>query len=393
MTLALSCEEAQRFLARYHFTPTDIAGVFAHLGTVQYDPLNPAGRNPDLVLQARVPNYCVNDWQKAAYEERLIYDGWDKQACLIRTCDWPMRAHTRNFHRPYHDHEILQAEPETVEKIFAALDAQGPLSSLEFEDRTRSGKANSWSGSTRIKRVMRSMWACGLLLTHHRQAGRHYYDRPERVIPAQYYNQSPPEEDEYYRWILLRRYKAVGLLRPNAEACVWSACGDSTARKRALGQLLEASSLMPVAVGEKRTIYYMPTAALPLLDAPAFDCPLLFLGPLDNILWDRKALQQIFSFNYIWEVYKPAAQRQWGYYVLPVFYQQRFVARVDSRLVGKTWKITQWWWERNIVVTAELQDALHSAITRFLTYLRASDIEVSDQVDSQTAAMLRSILV
>jgi len=48
---------------------------------VQYDPLNPVGRNPDLVLQARVPGYQVDDWQQAAYVDRIIYDSWDKMAC------------------------------------------------------------------------------------------------------------------------------------------------------------------------------------------------------------------------------------------------------------------------------------------------------------------------
>ena len=80
MTLHLSREEARRFLITYHFRQSDLPGVFAHLGTVQYDPLNPAGRNPDLVFQARIPGYRVDDWKQAAYSDRLIYDSWDKQA-------------------------------------------------------------------------------------------------------------------------------------------------------------------------------------------------------------------------------------------------------------------------------------------------------------------------
>src|SRR6266571_1177100 len=85
MTLTLSRAEARRFLATYHFTPTNVSGVFERLGTVQYDPLNPVGRNPDLVFQARVPGYQVDDWQKTAYSDRLVYDSWDKQACLCKS--------------------------------------------------------------------------------------------------------------------------------------------------------------------------------------------------------------------------------------------------------------------------------------------------------------------
>ena len=80
MTLHISREQARRLLALYHFTPTDLPGVFERLGTVQYDPLNPVGRNPDLVLQARIAGYRVDDWQKAAYTDRLIYDAYDKQS-------------------------------------------------------------------------------------------------------------------------------------------------------------------------------------------------------------------------------------------------------------------------------------------------------------------------
>ncbi|HEX7735300.1 MAG TPA: hypothetical protein VF458_10555 [Ktedonobacteraceae bacterium] len=82
MTLQLSREQARRLLANYHFCPTDVPGVFERLGTVQYDPLNPVGRNPDLVFQARVPGYRVDDWQALAYGQRLIYDTWDKQSSL-----------------------------------------------------------------------------------------------------------------------------------------------------------------------------------------------------------------------------------------------------------------------------------------------------------------------
>src|SRR5437588_8853931 len=124
MTLHISREQARRFLALYHFTPTDLPGTIERLATVQYDPLNPLGRNPDLVFQARVPGYQVDDWQHATYSERLLYDAWDKQACLVPTSEWAMRALVRSQYRPYHDREVLQAENQAVATILAAIDAQ-----------------------------------------------------------------------------------------------------------------------------------------------------------------------------------------------------------------------------------------------------------------------------
>jgi uncharacterized protein YcaQ len=375
--LTLSYAEARRFLINYHFTPTDMPGVFERLGTVQYDPLNPVGRNPDLVLQARVPGYQVDDWQTTAYTDRVVYDAWDKMACLVPVGDWPMRAAIRAMYRPYHDREIMETAPDAAAKILAAIDAQGPMSSLEFEDREHYGEKGSWYGQTRTKRLLRAMWVCGELVTHHRKNGRHYYDRPERVIPTQHYN-IPFLDDEgiYHRWIIARRFQAVGLLRPQAEAAIWSACGDSAVRKLAIAQLVEEGMLTPITIGERNWTYYMPTNLLSLLDAAPSVPRAIFLAPLDSFLWDRKGVQYLFNFDYTWEVYKPASQRRWGYYVLPVLYGDRFVARLDSRLENGIWTITRWWWEPEVTPTADLLDALRAAARDFVRYLRANSVRV-----------------
>ena len=391
MTLTLSREQARRFLALYHFTPTDIAGTMARLATVQYDPLNPVGRNADLVFQARVPGYQVDDWQKVAYTDRHIYDAWDKQACIVPVSDWPMRALIREKYRPYHDREILQAEAGAAEAILKMIDERGPLSSLEFEDRQRVGGNNSWNGrQTRTKRILQSLWACGLVVTHHRQSGRHYYERPERVIPTHHF-QVPPllDAEAYLRWILPRRVQAMGLLPRTAEATIWSSCGDSAENKRALAQLVAEGVLTIVHVGEKALPYYMLTSTLPLLDAAPLEPRLLFLGPLDSMLWDRKTLRYIFDFDYIWEVYKPEPQRRWGYYVLPVFYGDRFIARIDSRLEKGIWTISRWWWEEDVAPDSAMLEALQLAMTQFAHYLRTDDVWVSEAV----ASVMRTVLL
>ena len=385
MTLHISREQAQRFLALYHFTPTDVAGTIERLATVQYDPLNPVGRNPDLVFQARVPGYQVDDWQKAAYNERLIYDAWDKMACLVPVSDWPMRALIREKYQPYHDREILQAEAEAAHAILETIDAIGPLSSLEFEDRQRVVELYpTWYGQTRTKRILRALWACGLLVTHHRKSGRHYYERPERVIPAEHFQRTPVlDGEEYHRWIMTRRQQAMGLFPRTAEAAIWSSCGNSAENKLAIAQLVEEGVLTPVLVGEKKLPYYILTSTLDLLDVSLPTPRMILLGPLDSMLWDRKTLRYIFDYDYVWEVYKPEKLRRWGYYVLPVFYGDRFVARVDSRLEKGVWTIARWWWEDDVSPDAGMLDALRVAVERFIYYLRADGVIVGEGVDEK----------
>jgi uncharacterized protein YcaQ len=106
------------------------------------------------------------------------------------------------------------------------------------------------------------------------------------------------------------------------------------------------------------------------------------MGPLDSLLWDRKSIQQIFDFDYVWEVYKPAEQRKWGYYVLPVFFGDRFVARMDSRLEKDTLIISRWWWEPDVTINADLLDATARAIENFLHYLRSDRVCYGESMDA-----------
>ncbi len=55
------------------------------------------------------------------------------------------------------------------------------------------------------------------------------------------------------------------------------------------------------------------------------------LSPFDRLLADRKRMGELFEFDYILEMYKPAAQRMWGYYALPILYGDRLVGKLDAR--------------------------------------------------------------
>ena len=49
------------------------------------------------------------------------------------------------------------------------------------------------------------------------------------------------------------------------------------------------------------------------------------------MLWDRPFVERVFGFRHLIEVYKPAPQREYGYYVLPFLYGDRLVGRADLK--------------------------------------------------------------
>jgi uncharacterized protein YcaQ len=67
----------------------------------------------------------------------------------------------------------------------------------------------------------------------------------------------------------------------------------------------------------------------------------VFLAPLDPVSARGRA-KVLFGFDYIWEVYKPAPQRKYGYYTLPVLWGDRLVARFDSKLDGPRARSLSW---------------------------------------------------
>jgi uncharacterized protein YcaQ len=90
----------------------------------------------------------------------------------------------------------------------------------------------------------------------------------------------------------------------------------------------------------------------------------------------------LFGFEYVWEVYKPAPERRWGYYVVPVVVGDRLVARFDARLADDRLDVHGWWWEAGVDGRgAEVGPALEAGLARFLAYLGATAVALPRGLD------------
>lgn len=105
----------------------------------------------------------------------------------------------------------------------------------------------------------------------------------------------------------------------------------------------------------------------------------VFLAPLDPVSARGRA-KVVFGFDYVWEVYKPEAKRQFGYYTLPVLWGDQLVARFDSKLdrTSNTFIILGFWLEDEALGQDEaFAEALARGFARFVTFLGADTLDAS----------------
>jgi uncharacterized protein YcaQ len=229
------------------------------------------------------------------------------------------------------------------------------------------------------------MYAWGELIIHHRVHTRKAYDFARRHIPEGILSAPDPNptDKEYHDWYVLRRIGSVGLLW-NRAGGAWLGMRGIKSRERtaALTRLLEQDCVAAVRVEGLDPVLYIRTQDQPtlerVLDAASPSPRAAIIAPLDNLLWDRRLVEELFGFSYVWEVYKPAAERRYGYYVLPILYGDRFAARFEPARDGSNGAllIRNWRWEPGIAPSETMRHALLDCFGHFLSYLGAETLRV-----------------
>lgn len=391
--------QARRFLLAHQglwppFSLSGKAGILSYIqrvGCIQFDPLNIAGRNAELVLQARIAGFRSEMLIELLYQDRELLDGWDKNMSIYSVDDWPYFQRRRDAARrsPRRTSEAIRAVLPTIR---AAIKRRGPLSSIDLDF----NETIDWSWApTRVARAaLESMYTWGELIIHNKVNTRKVYDFAKRHIPRWLLTAPDPNpsEDQFHGWYVLRRTGGIGL--------VWDRAGDawlgiygikSQKRKAALSRLLEQGKILDVQVEGVPASFYFRAEDKPMLSKIIASAPprprASILAPLDNLLWDRRLVKELFGFDYIWEVYKPVEERRYGYYVLPILYGDRFIARFEPVRDRKTNSliIKNWWWEEGVKQSARMHAELRRCFKRFMGFLDVDDLRVDEEAGSMYA--------
>jgi len=388
--IKITKKEARLYLLRYQnlYNPRqlksdeEIASFIQKVGCIQYDPLSRIAKNADLVLQSRCNNYSEETLYRLLYKKRKLLDGWDKNMSIWSVKDWPNFTRTRN---KYTDN-FLQTPAKYSHirnEIITKIQEKEFISSTDVKHNQKVDW--SWAPTNIGRAVLESMYNKGELLIHHKKGIRKYYGLSEKLLPSSIFKQPDPNTsiESYYNWYVKRRIASIGLL--------WNRSGDAwlgsnlkkQERSQAINNLLERDEILELKIDDIDEIFYLPKSELKLLEDQKKHHEAALIAPLDNLIWDRKLISRIFNFEYKWEVYTPAKDRKYGYYILPIIYKDKFIGRCEPIIdrKNKDLLIQNWWWEKDIKLDQDMKDALIRCFTDFAKFLDVRKISISEALD------------
>ena len=396
--LHISPTTARRFvLGRQGLWPgrrwQGLEGVIEAITTMeglQLDPLNVAARSQDIALWSRVQGYHPRLLHEAAYEQRRFFDygGWLFLYPMAELPYW--RSQMALAAREGHWAEWLQTHAEVVDDVRAALRERGPLGNRDFNGTQR---INSYRGRKDTALALFALWMTGEVMITRRAGFDRVYDLSERVAPSLH---AIADEAAVTRYFVRKAIALYGLLR---EGMLRSSLYHYLRRtltaqetKALVQDLLHEGAAIPVRVEGQRDRLLLLAEDAPLLaevaagEVPAAWQPLgattldeaVFLAPLDMVSARGRAAR-LFDFDYKWEVYVPAAKRRWGYYVLPILYGDRLVARLDPKLDRRSGAlhINGFWLEEHAPAgDAGFAAALRRGLDSFAAFVGAQTVEI-----------------
>jgi hypothetical protein len=387
--ITLTRSQARQFLLAYQglWPPHSLNGKdgileYIHrVRCIQFDPLDIAGQNAELVLQSRVANFQPSMLRELLYDDRQLIDGYEKNMAIYPIEDWPYFTRRRlAAKKELRSSDAVQA---ISAQVLAKIEEQGPLSSLDLDF----NQTVDWFWApTRLARAaLESLYLTGDLVIHRKIHTRKVYDLTRRHIPERLLNipDPNPSDDEYHNWYILRRIGSIGLFWNRGAEGWLGVPANSAQRTAALKRLIEQGKVLEVAIKSLPVPFYIRNQERELLNevlkSSNATAKMAFIAPLDNLVWDRRLLEELFGFYYRWEVYTPPSKREYGYYVLPVLYGNRFVARFEPVRQKKSGilSIKNWWWEDDVNVDDEMLAAIRECFQQFTAFLNIKNIQVN----------------
>ncbi len=327
--------------------PTDLVELVDRLTLLQVDPTAAIAPNADLVAWSRLGASYQPAQLTQALRDRTLFE--------LRAFIRPMTAVALHVpeETPYTAQPSVQAWIAANDgfrrDILARLRDAGPLLSRELPDTCQlPWGSTGWTNNRNVTQMLELLSARGEVAIAGRVGRQRLWDIPERVYPT--FEPLPAEEARRRREE--RRLRSLGVVRATPAVIP----GEPIA---------VGAAGIPVTVDGVDGQWRADPEAL---DKP-FTGRTALLSPFDRLIHDRERAKSLFDFDYILEMYKPAAERRWGYFALPVLHHDRLVGKLDAKADRKAKRLTVFALHEDVRFTKAMRADVTAEIEALATWL------------------------
>jgi hypothetical protein len=292
--------------------PRDLLAVVERLTFLQLDPTAVIAPSADLVAWSRLGDgYHPDDLIRGLERDRSLFVHLAQPSpvepilALVR----PMTdlglyladmATERT--RPGRRRDWVKANDAFRRRVVDQLRSSGPLASRDIPDTsTVLWESSGWRHNRNVNQMLELLAARGEVAVAGRRGKQRLWDLAERIYPP---DVGVVPAATAHRVRDERRLRSLGIAR----APTVGGAGE------------------PVEVEDTTIDWRLDPEA----SAEGFEGRTALLSPFDRLIHDRVRTMALFDFEYVLEMYKPKAQRRWGYFALPMLHGDRLIGKVDA---------------------------------------------------------------
>lgn len=295
-----------------------------HLGYVQIDTISVVERAHHHILWSRVPDYELSHLNSLV-GERQIFEYWYHAASYLPMKDYryalPAMMSVRNGESRYFN----RGDQHLMNEILARVRAEGKIRLRDIDKNNKKSLGNWWNTGPG-RRAFEQLYMRGDLMICERNGMEKVFDLTERCLPGNI-DLSMPTLDEYAQYLFNNTLRAHGAFTWKQLVHLKKNNLKETMRV-VLKEQIDAAVVSAIKLEKGQTVY-VDVAAIE--QKVSTDFGLKILSPFDNSLIHRDRLASLFEFDYRIECYVPAAKRVYGYFCLPILYQDELVGRLDCK--------------------------------------------------------------
>jgi uncharacterized protein YcaQ len=377
-----------------------ILDVVRDLGCIQIDPISVVAPSHLIVLWSRLGGYDTRQLDSLLWNEHRLFEDWAHCTSIVPTEDFPIfSALKRGYGSSPKLHKWVEANKALRKHIIDQIHQEGPLSARDIEDiSVADWQSTGWTAGRNVSQMLDFLWAKGEIMVARRTGALKFYDLTERVLPPNVSRESL-SDDEARQRIAEKALRTLGVARP-MQIRYGYVRGVPEHVDEVIDKLKAEDKIAQIEIRDSarnrvfRGPWYIHSEDLPLVDRlerGEWEPRTTLLSPFDNLIYDRQRTEQLFDFTFRLEIYVPKEQRQYGYYVLPILHDDRFIGRLDARMDRKQnqFLVNAIYVEPGAPKTVEAIKTVEAAISDLAGFLGAERITYGKRIPTTWKQVLR----